>query len=295
MARHGHSQRGQAVVELVLGTLVFVTILIFGIYFAEVGYLSAKVPQAAAFALYEGTGRRVHQYSPSPQDVYGNVSDIDETATGRFRDFDALTESGGTSLTKVFARATALQVSCEAEGSIAFAPSRTPQGASVYFDSGGTSCNARAEIRAENMTRAFLEGAPFKAQHYSGPTTLQICAFGRASGGDCPGRVGILYGDWGLAGGAESGSCTLSGCGNGPYYNAVESMYVPRWNEAAAFARKWAGSAPTSGNDFYMSYAGVELGYTQPLGGHGSKGSYNTGGPEDGAVRTPHRWLGISP
>ncbi|MGA9525898.1 MAG: hypothetical protein WBV82_30845 [Myxococcaceae bacterium] len=294
MSRHGRAQRGQAMVEMALGTLVFVTILIFGIYFAEVGYLSAKVPQAAAFALYEGTGRRVHQYSPSPQDVYGNVSDIDETAAGRFRDFDALTETGGTSLTKVFARATALQVSCEEEGSIAFAPSRTPLRARVYSDKGGTACNARAEIRPENMTREFLEGAPFQAQHYSGPTSIQICAFGRASGGDCPGRVGILYGDWGLAGQAESGSCGLSGCGNTPYYNAVESMYVRGWDDAPTFARNWAGDAPTSGNEFYMSYRGVELDYMQPLSGHGSRGRYNTGGPEDGARRTPEKWLWIS-
>ena len=57
---------GQATVELALGLLVFVTVLLFGIHFAEVGWLSLKVQEAGAWAMWEAAGANMRWPGPSP-------------------------------------------------------------------------------------------------------------------------------------------------------------------------------------------------------------------------------------
>ncbi len=300
-------------VEMALGLLVFVTILIFGIFFAEIGYLSVKVPQAAAFAMYEGTGRRVAQYSPNasaaPYDaILNSGSGIDATAKERFADFNALTETGGnTTLSKVFARATELDVNCEEAGlgsgdpdaaRIRYAPSPTTAGV-VFFDRGGTVCSAQAKLDAVNMPRHFLEDSFFAVEHYGRTAPIEICAFGRSRGGSCPGKVAVLYGDWGLTGANESGSCTLTSssgavCTDGSaYYKAVQSMFKGAGAQARSFAMNWAGAAPAHGDEFFMSYRGVEEKYNQVVTGH-SKGTFNTGGATLETENNKH-FLGIDP
>ena len=55
--------RGQATVELALGTLVMVTVLLYGIAFAEWGVAVQKVKGAAAFAISTAHGQRTHLFS----------------------------------------------------------------------------------------------------------------------------------------------------------------------------------------------------------------------------------------
>ena len=59
------SARGQATVELALGLLIFVTVLIFGIHFAEMGFLSLKVTEASASAIWDATAYQTHSKLPN--------------------------------------------------------------------------------------------------------------------------------------------------------------------------------------------------------------------------------------
>ncbi len=55
--------RGQATTELALSALVFVVVLLFGIYFGEVPVMMLKVKEAANFSVTHATGSRTHLFN----------------------------------------------------------------------------------------------------------------------------------------------------------------------------------------------------------------------------------------
>lgn len=85
--------RGQAVVELVLGLIVFVTILIFAIHFAEVGYLSVKVTEAAHSAIFDATGYKLHKWPRDTSPASSAASRAGNDAQSRYQDFDSRTKA----------------------------------------------------------------------------------------------------------------------------------------------------------------------------------------------------------
>jgi len=128
-------------VELALGLLVFVTILLFGIHFAEIGYLSVKVTEANSSALWHATAAKMHtlpkNFGPLNSLISGNKPG--EVATGIYADFDSRS-SGGSANTQLLTSAQGLQVTCEAGGP-SFRPIETTEG--VYENTGGMVCRAR--------------------------------------------------------------------------------------------------------------------------------------------------------
>ncbi|MFY0582594.1 hypothetical protein ACN28S_57375 [Cystobacter fuscus] len=99
MAKRAAARRGQALVETALGTMVFVTILVFGIYFAEVGALTLKVQEAANFALWEATGHVQHDPREGEFQRRGAVAQAEAEANRRYRDFDGRSSQGGGAMT----------------------------------------------------------------------------------------------------------------------------------------------------------------------------------------------------
>jgi len=201
---------GQAMVEMALGLLLFVTVLIFGIHFAEVGYLTLKVQEAAASALWDTTSAKMHELPANFSHVDHAISKAGQHATERYEDFDGRTSRHGRpKITQVFTSAEGLSVTCEAEKKISFKPS--PSTKDVYENTGGMSCSARAELTPIRIPRRFVDrgqGALFDVPHYL-RGAIPVCAVGRAQGGSgkCRGAYGILLDDWGLAGDAESREC----------------------------------------------------------------------------------------
>ena len=90
-------QRGQSAVELALASLIFVTVLIFGIHFSEVGYLSLKVQEAANAALWDVTAMKMHNiFSPEWTDYQNSVSTDQTNTTTRYQKYDGrASQSGG--------------------------------------------------------------------------------------------------------------------------------------------------------------------------------------------------------
>ncbi|HEX8705784.1 MAG TPA: TadE family protein [Myxococcaceae bacterium] len=220
--------RGQAAVELALGIIVFIAILLFGIHFAEIGYLSVKVTEANASALWHATAAKNHTLPGNFSDVNNLISSNrpGQVATGIYSDFDSRS-SGGSGATQLLTRGQGLQVTCSAGGP-SFAPVATTD--AVFSDTGGMLCRSEATLQVLPLfPRSFLDsgqGSFFKEQLYRG-NNLSICGVNRARGG-CQGQFGILLDDWALATGDEVRECKVqdgAGCDNGPFYQSVQQVY----------------------------------------------------------------------
>lgn len=260
-------RHGQAMVEMALGLLVFVTVLIFGIHFAEVGYLSLKVQEAATSALWDTTSAKMHELPANFSHVDNAISKAGQHATERYEDFDGRTSRHGRpKITQVFTSAEGLSVTCEAEKKISVKPSSSTR--DVYEDTGGMTCTATAELAPIRIPRRFVDkgqGAIFDVPHYL-RGALPVCAIGRPQQGNgkCRGSYGILLDDWGLAGAAESGECEVleeGGCGNKPYYQSTQRVYedhVAVNGDSVKLAERIVGEAPIDPGKFWMSFRGME-------------------------------------
>ncbi len=278
--------RGQALVELAIGLLVFITVLIFGIHFAEVGYISVKVTEASHSALLDSTGKRLHQWpgntGPSSNSIVRSGLDAD----ARYRDFDSRSLStGSTSPTQVFTRARNLQVRCQPNGGPGWDPS--PFTSAAYSDNGGMTCTSDAQVTAFQLPRRFMEndgGGFFKKQHYE-PTPIRVCALGRAGGGGCAGELTSMLDDWGLSGPAESRLCLLipdfpGPCANTAYWRMAGSVFLYSGAgmgvSGSQMAQEIVGAMPFpfffgAENAFWLSAPGEEVLFMQPLPSEGWK------------------------
>jgi hypothetical protein len=260
-------RHGQAMVEMALGLLLFVTVLIFGIHFAEVGYLSLKVQEAATSAVWDTTSAKMHELPAMFNHVDNAISKAGQHASDRYEDFDGRTSRHGRpKIVQVFTSADGLSVTCDAEKQIGFKPSSSTK--SVYEDTGGMTCTAEAELAPLNIPKHFVDsgqGAIFDVPHYM-MGAIKVCAIGRPHQGNhkCRGAYGILLDDWGLAGAAESGECELleeGSCANKPYYQSTELVYgkhVAVDGSAEKLAKEVVGESPIAAGKFWMSFRGMD-------------------------------------
>ena len=217
-------------VELALGLLVFITILVFGIHFAEVGYLSLKVTEANASALWHATAAKGHLLPNDFSDVDNLISSNKpgQAATDLYSDFDGRTSTtGGSESVQLFTKGQGMQVTCQAGGP-SFAPVATTTG--VFKDTGGMVCKSEAVLQVLPIfPRSFMDngsGAFFKKKNYDA-NDLPVCGVNRAKGG-CQGQFAILLDDWGLETGQELKECKVqdgSGCQNPPFYKSTNLVY----------------------------------------------------------------------
>lgn len=286
-ARASRPRRGQALVETALGSMVFVTILLFGIYFAEVGALTLKVQEAANFALWEATGHVMHNPQSGIFQRPNAEALASSEASGRYQDFDgrASQTSGRMTFQLAIARATRVNVDCEATrpaGSPVDILGTRPQdadpgsaalGLAMNTQSDGISCNASTTLRAERLG-TFMEPEFFKVSHRLASDQFRVCAAGRASGGRCTRRFFMLLDDWGLSSVAEGRECPLStntgaACANVDYYRWAERVYRENGGGGSAGSALMAGVGAEGGVDedqFFMSFRGAESNYEQSIG-----------------------------
>jgi hypothetical protein len=260
-------RRGQAMVEMALGLLLFVTVLIFGIHFAEVGYLSLKVQEAATSALWDTTSAKMHELPGNFKPLENAINKAGQQATERYEDFDGRSSRHGQKkIVQVFTSANGLSVTCEEEKQISFKPSGSTK--DVYANTGGMRCWSSAELAPIHIPEHFVDkgqGALFDVPHYM-MGAIPVCGIGRAQQGNgkCRGAYGILLDDWGLAGGAESQECELldeDNCANKAYYDSTKLVYdqhVAVTGDAENLAEKVVGSSPISAGKFWMSFRGMD-------------------------------------
>lgn len=301
--------KGQATLELALGMIVFVTVLLFGIHFAEVGYLSLKVHEAAVAPIWDSTALRVHKMQASetqPGDFTSFASipaQVAGDASTRYVDFDGRRSTPGTrtSVDQVFTRIDNLRVRCQEETRVEFDLPRGPRPLmhapqagdfsdvppqdpgpgtqsvldGVYENKGGISCTAEAHLETlPTLTARFLEGSNgFFTQSHGKRLNMTACAIGRAHGGKCEGTYGILLGDWAFADTEVSGHCPLQ----------PEKPDVPCADNAAYYdaARKVFDNDNRSAGDDSSKFAQFFVGYS-PIQERGFFMSYR--GEEDGYI-----------
>ncbi|MET0404978.1 MAG: pilus assembly protein [Cystobacter sp.] len=240
-------RRGQSILELALALLVFVTIIMLGIHFAEVGYLPIKVHEAAVSPLWDSTALRVHRMRGTQTNI-GDFStfpaiapSVEANANSRYHDFDGRSSTpgaGDTSVTQVFTRIQDMLVRCERQDEVEFdlprgrhpalneavdgdfgeVPAGAPTGndtdsvlTDVYQNMGGISCRAEARLDTlPSLPRRFLEqqNGFFDTPHAK-RIDMKVCGFGRAVQGECKGRYGILLGDWSFGDREVSEHCPI--------------------------------------------------------------------------------------
>lgn len=282
------ARRGQATVELALSMLVFVTVLAFGIHFAEISYLSMRVQQAAAFAIYDLTGQRAHERGSDMRRTSTIAGLASSETRRRFRDFEAL--SGGdhnaAPVTHVFTRIDNMDITCRNETSISYETSVPVLGLLTPnpFDGsrGGVRCTAQATVNiTPAFPRNFFDGEwGFRTANYAGSrTSYQVCATPRASNGQC-GDFGILTGDFSLQRPSESRSVDLFSNGNDIYRGIVSTAAGPvSCPMALALSAATVLTAQPLACGFQMSYRGVEHNYRQNIrSAHNGSTNWITGG-----------------
>ncbi|MBN9681882.1 MULTISPECIES: pilus assembly protein [unclassified Corallococcus] len=314
LRRHRRQARGQSIVEAALGVTLFVTILVFGIHFAEVGFLSLKVQEAAVSALWNGTHGEMHDIPLDYGSAHDSMRQAGEDAQARYADFNGLSSvNRGDTITQVFTRGSDLRVNCRRNGGLDWdGPVLTRL---MYRDEGGTACTSQANLSSWNIPTRFLdqnsETGLYKEQHQD-PThaNIQVCGIGRAVGGTCRGSFSMLVDDWGLSNEIESSKCVLFQdmalpCTNGPFYAATKGVYEPTTLPIPTYASFLAMDALFMNplpplvlmqreNTFWMSAAGEESQFMQafisrptPLGN-----LWNTSPGALIGITTPHYGLG---
>ena len=153
----------------------------------------------------------------------------------------------------------------------------------TLLDEGGLSCTSSAKVKAINIPRRFLQrdSGGFFEQSIVRRDPIPICGMGLPVNGNCRGSLAILTNDWGLAN-EETDECKLS-CNSSPYRGMIQKMFGGGGGAGAAFATRFAGAAPTNAGEFHFSYAGVESGMQDYVGGEGMP-TFITGGAGAGMV-----------
>jgi hypothetical protein len=268
--------RGQGTVELAIGTMIVVTVMIFGIHFAEILFISLKVQEAAVSAQWDATGKKVHSLPGDFSMAAPAVDQAGRDAQARYVDFDGRTSvSRLPTFGQVFTNASNMRVTCALVPSANPFPAALPARlAQVYQDPGQVQCAADADIRAMRIPTDFLDAADgfFKEKHLH-RTSYHACGFGAAFGATCAQAPRIILDDWGFAGPDETSECKLlEGCDNLAYYNSVQDVFLAggaaKGDAAQQLAAAVVGRVPIDPNHFWMSFRGEEDDFTEcvPMG-----------------------------
>jgi hypothetical protein len=287
--------RGQAAVELSLGMIVLVTILMFGIHFGEMGYLGAKIHEAAASALWDSTAYRTHQLTPVDIPDTPTSPDYDSTpavlavvdmgnpgsAASRYQDFDGRSSANGTAPTMALTQAQPIAVTCNKAGDF------TLGYPSPFGEPGGITCSAQADLAVLHMLTNFLDvggsgSAGFFKENQVHRQVSTLCSSGRFKGGSC-GSIQMLLGDDALHHGFnEENECTLTRigeqpCGDNPnFYNVAHKVFAgpviggPYAGRNTGFtgvpeslAAKIIPDVPDKVTGFFMSFKGEDSNFNE--------------------------------
>jgi hypothetical protein len=291
MMRATSSQRGQAMVEMALGTTLFVTIVAFGIHFSEISFFELKSQEAANAALFDSTSGKMHDWPTNSGAAATTVNNAVNGPTGvqtRYQDFNGVTAiNNPPRIDQVFTYGKNMNVQCNVGGNAySWGPSNWYTNA-VFDDNGGLKCSAQADVYVSAaMPLQFLDrstpGGLFDQQEYAAPGVIRACGMGRNVNGNCPGTYRMLLDDWGFAGLNSNESKTCPGlpygvpCAgfNTPYWQSTAIVYgeslMGIFASADAFAWVLVGADPLmmpgiGEMQFYFSFEGENTLFMQPV------------------------------
>lgn len=267
--------------ELSLGLLLLIPVLMAGIYFGELFFLSLKVHEAAASTAWDATAFRVERPGADRVDpmAWYDANRIarpraEALGQGRYAGWDGRSSTAGSAAPRqVYTRADPMMVRCTVQRGPGFdvaAVAVTP----AYAEPGMLICNADGVVNVVDVPAQYQEtsGGGFFTTSILNGAPMRLCAFGRPAGGACEGGLPLLLGDHGLtSGNGENAECgrlatdpgVLGGtCGNNTLYRLAHE----NWNRSRPwssvpddFARQVTGRAPKGKvSGFYLSFRGEE-------------------------------------
>ncbi len=264
--------RGQAVTELALLLLVFVTVIVFGIHFAEVHALAMRTQEASQAALFDTTAMKMHDTSTGNWDLAKNVAIATAAATAEenYADREGRhAATSGRSADWVFTRASQIEINCRNEPDFKLSPVK-PLDHSLPVGDTALGCNAGLVVKGLRIPGSFADRSNgfFKKSHFD-PLDYALCAAGTGFG--CEGRFVILLDDWGYAGTKEALECPLQvegggECSNRGYWHMVKRAYERQIElegngirpAGSDLAKATVGKSPIDENHFYLSYVGLD-------------------------------------
>jgi hypothetical protein len=294
--------RGQATTELALGSLVFVVVLLFGIYFGEVPVMMLKVKEAANFSVNHATGSRTHLFSLANINGANTYDPFEPAQVGvdtrlRYNDFDGMSDSAGsTTFTQAMTSASNFRARCSADNRVSFAVDATGasnrasaggQGSydatgaylrNRFRDRGGVGCTISASATPFRVPTSFLDsgGGKMSEEQLKTRATFRICGAGRPNGNVCNGELLVLTGDWGfdgpmgsaINGDAETVQDNLTV--NDPYVRFVQRLYELNGESQGNAGRKLlnvvAGVQPNQPE--YLDESIFNMSFQGDRGGH---------------------------
>jgi hypothetical protein len=255
-------------VELVLGALIFITVIVFGLYVGEMGYLMAKVHEAGAYAMWDSTAYQTYTYNggaPGTGNTTMATGQAGSYASTQYQDYNGLTGTAGGAPTLIFTQAQTMNVACAPDPVPVVDPwtgvipplTQDMQMNGVAPD-GAVSCTATGTVTpAAALPVSFLEntiGGTFHVKNYIGPALSMVCANGFPASGTCANnKMNILLGDYGLNNGNawnDTHECYLAGtggdnggaCSNAAGNQAFYKMTKQLWDASMqnqGFAQGW--------------------------------------------------------
>ena len=308
-------RRGQAVTELALLLLVFVTAIIFGVHFAEVHALGMRTQEAAQAGLFDTTAMKMHDTSTGNWDLAKNVAIATAAASTLENYADREGRHAAPSRPTadwVFSRADEIEMDCGHEAGVDLAPVK-PLDKSLPAGDTALGCTAGVLVKGWRIPLSFADkgaGGFFKKSHYE-PLDYGLCAAGTSRNRECRQRYVILLDDWGYAGPKEGPECPLQVEGgdecadNRGYWHMVKRAYERqvelesngKRTAGTALAKHTVGKSPIDENHFYLSFRGSESAFTDSLvESHHEKKWETTPWSKPSAYKKSKReacWLGL--
>lgn len=241
-------RNGQSTVELALGSLVFVTLLLFGVHFGELAVAMLKVKESAHFAAFDVAAHRTDDFDNAEIASGQTFNSFDPPPIGnraktRYRDLDGMSDRSGAGWTQALTRVDSFNLTCRTDQTLKFRVNfvggnqrselLTALGwlRNRYRNEGGASCRAEAKVNAFRIPTGFAEGGNgmFQAAHRE-LISIPVCGAGFAKNGNCPGDLEILTGDWAMDGtqastGDDVPATEQSRVNNAAYKNFVEKIF----------------------------------------------------------------------
>lgn len=299
-------QRGGAIVEFAVATLVFVPLVLYGIWFSDAMHFAFVASEASIEPAFDATAHLTHDYEGggNPDGLFAGAVQkeqqnvMDELKTS----YDAFDPSGNPNSVAVLASPKNLKVTCQRMNG-GDGPSGVPaiqnkggNGAvSMLPMKGWVSCTSGVEIDTPNdrIPDKFMPEHSHSDLFPSGRRTFNICGVGPGPSGCGSGNkatgFAILLDDWALEDGAENALSIGSPGGNKGYFNVGNAFFVNAGagaiNQAMMQVTKGGGDQGQTGNfrlsyrvDGQGRYSATETthGQNSPLGGPSGP---RTGGP----------------
>ena len=267
--------RGQALTELALLMLVMVTVIVFGVHFAEIHTLAMRSQEAAQAGLFDTTAAKMHDASTGNWG-YADV-EISTAAAQTLKNYgDREGRHAATTRTTTdwaFTRADVMEMECGKESGVDLAPV-DPLGKSLPKGDTALSCTAGLLVKGWRIPLSFVDQGPTGFFKHSNREDLDfgLCAAGSSHAMLCPQRYTILLDDWGYSGLEESKECPLMSegggeCKNRGYWHMVDRAFEEelatrvrggKQTAGSELARATVGQSPIDENHFYLSFRGSE-------------------------------------